>query len=363
MPIIAGNPDDGLLLGLADTYTVMGFDRNPFTAKHTLGGAYYFATNGYDLDYKGEFANIIGSWNLGFDVSFTSPNYSVNFFGFGNETIDPNAEDEDTFDRDYNRVKLQTFKISPSLIWQGDIGSKVRIGLNYETIEVEETQDRFINTFFDLTEEDNQNSFASLEAQYSFINKNDRAYPTLGFEFDLLGGLTANFDKETSFAYVIPSMAFDHRLSANDQLVLATKLRGHLIFGDDFEFYQAANIGAENGLRGYRFQRFTGKNSFVHSTDLRLNMTRFVRQVDQIRLTSTDGLGRLDRLGNTEMRWVRPPPEGTEHQDIEIPQLVHRLRGHAFDIRNVGDSPETVAIDGRVAVLECERQNRLARRF
>ena len=274
IPTFGANPDDGFKIGIADTYTVYGFERNPFTSQHILSAQYYFATNGYDLNYKGEFANIFGSWNLGFDVSFTSPNYSVNFFGFGNETVNPNAEDEDNFDLDYNRVKLQTFKVSPSLIWQGDIGSKVRIGLNYETIEVEETQDRFINTFFDLTEEDNQNSFASLEAQYSFINKNDRAYPTLGFEFDLLGGLTVNFDEETSFAYVIPSMAFDHRLSANDQLVLATKLRGHLIFGDDFEFYQAANIGAENGLRGYRFQRFTGKNSFVHSTDLRLNFRK-----------------------------------------------------------------------------------------
>lgn len=274
IPTFGANPDDGFKIGIADTYTVNGFERNPFTSQHNFSAQYYFATNGFDLNYKGEFANIFGSWNLGFDVNFTSPNYSVNFFGFGNETINPNAEDEDSFDLDYNRVKLQTFKISPSLIWQGDIGSMIRIGVNYETIEVEETQDRFIDTYFASTGDDNKKSFASLEAQYSFINKNDKAYPTLGFEFDLLGGLTANFDKETSFAYAIPSMAFDHKLSTNGQLVLATKLRGHLIFGDDFEFYQAANIGAENGLRGYRFQRFTGKNSFVHSTDLRLNLRK-----------------------------------------------------------------------------------------
>ena len=72
VPIIAGNPDDGLLLGLADTYTIMGFDRNPFTAKHRLGGAYYFATNGFQFAYNGEFANAVGRLNLEVDGRFTT---------------------------------------------------------------------------------------------------------------------------------------------------------------------------------------------------------------------------------------------------------------------------------------------------
>ena len=55
---------------------------------------------------------------------------------------------------------------------------------------------------------------------------------------------------------------------------MATKLKGHLNLGDGFEFYQAANLGANNGLRGYRNERFTGKNAFVQSTDLRLNLRK-----------------------------------------------------------------------------------------
>lgn len=58
------------------------------------------------------------------------------------------------------------------------------------------------------------------------------------------------------------------------QLVFATHAKAHLIFGDDFEFYQAANIGANNGLRGFRNERFTGKNAFVQTTDLRLNLRK-----------------------------------------------------------------------------------------
>ena len=44
-------------------------------------------------------------------------------------------------------------------------------------------------------------------------------------------------------------------------------------FGVHFEFSQAAILGANNGLRGYRNERFTGKSAFVQSTDLRLNVT------------------------------------------------------------------------------------------
>jgi hemolysin activation/secretion protein len=34
-------------------------------------------------------------------------------------------------------------------------------------------------------------------------------------------------------------------------------------------------LGANEGLRGYRNQRFTGKSAFVQSTDLRLNLNQF----------------------------------------------------------------------------------------
>ena len=88
-------------------------------------------------------------------------------------------------------------------------------------------------------------------------------------------GYKINADEnDKSFGYIIPQLRFDYKLVSSGQLVLATKLKGHVNFGDDFEFYQAANLGANDGLRGYRNQRFTGKNSFYQSTDLRLNLRK-----------------------------------------------------------------------------------------
>jgi len=55
----------------------------------------------------------------------------------------------------------------------------------------------------------------------------------------------------------------------SQKLVLATLLDVKLLLSDDFEFYQMASIGGDNGLRGFRNQRFSGKESFYQTSDLR----------------------------------------------------------------------------------------------
>ena len=274
IPVIGANPDDGFKIGIVDTFTAYGFERNPFTSQHTFSASYYLATNGFDFKYIGEFANAINELNFAIEAKFTSPNYSINFFGFGNETLNLNIEDEDNFNKDYNRVKLGTISISPSLILRGDLGSSFKIGLNYESIEVEETQDRFINTFYVANGEDNKETFAGGEASYNYENRDNNAFPTLGMEVNLQVGYKTNLNETNSFGYIIPSFAFDYKLVPNGQVVLATKLKGHLTLGDGFEFYQAASLGASDGLRGYRNQRFSGKSAFYQSTDIRLNFRK-----------------------------------------------------------------------------------------
>ncbi len=274
MPLIGANPDDGLKIGFVNTLTNYGFERNPFSSQHSISGGYYFATSGFDFEYNGEFANVVGSWNLGLNAKFTSPNYAVNFFGFGNSTPNLNSDDEDNFDLNYNRVKLSTLKFAPSLNWRGELGAHFKLGLSYESIEVEETSNRFINDFLGVNDIENQKDFVGVDAIYSYQAKDNEAFPTLGMQTSLQMGYTSNLEESKGFAYFIPELGFDYKLVSSGQLVFATHAKAHFIFGDDFEFYQAANLGANNGLRGYRNERFSGKNSFYQSTDLRLNLRK-----------------------------------------------------------------------------------------
>ncbi|MEC3906781.1 metallophosphoesterase [Tamlana sp. 2201CG12-4] len=274
VPTLGANPDDGFKIGFVNTLTYYGFERNPFSSQHTFSGAYYFATNGFDLAYNGEIAKVIGNLNLGFNANFTSPNYAINFFGYGNQTPNPEADDDDGLDvdLDYNRVKLKTLRFEPALIWRGQLGASFKLGVTYESIGVQKTEGRFINDAFVGDNVAFNDDFYGINAKYQFENSDNEAFPTLGMLFAVKTGYTNNMSKSKGFGYIIPELGFDYKLIPSGQLVLATKLKGHVNFGDDFEFYQAANIGANNGLRGYRNERFTGKSAFVQSTDLRLSL-------------------------------------------------------------------------------------------
>ena len=268
LPVAGFNPDDGLKLGASATFTNYGFVRNPFSAQHQISAAYYFATNGFELNYNGEFANVIGRWNLGLEAAYTSPNYAINFFGYGNETSNPEVE-LSGFDLDYNRVKLGTIKFAPSLIKRGQLGSEVKLELNFQSIEVQKTDDRFIDQFYVFNNQENKNDFVGAEISYYYKNVDLKSFPTLGFTADFSAGYTRNIETTADFGYVIPSFGIDYNIIPSGQLVLATKLKGHITIGDEFEFYQAASIGASDGLRGFRNQRFTGKHAYYQITDLR----------------------------------------------------------------------------------------------
>lgn len=268
-PLIGMNPDDGLKLGLSNIYTANGFERNPFTSQHTISGAYYFATDGFELNYSSEFANVIGNWNLGFNAMYTSPNYAINFFGYGNNTI--NKEADDLEDRDYNRVKIRKLIAGTSLHWRGDLGAEIKLGVNYQSFKIDKTPNRFIAT---QNIDFNRQNFLNAEASYMFENSDNPAFTTMGMKTELQVGYTSNLQSNNSFGYIIPSIAFDYKLVPSGQLVFATKFKGHVTLGDDFEFYQGASLGGNNGLRGYRNERFTGKNAFYHSSDVRLNLRK-----------------------------------------------------------------------------------------
>jgi len=273
LPALGFNPDDGFRLGITNTYTFNGFRQNPFTQQHTFNAAYYFATSGYDFGYKGEFANVFEGVNLELNAKFTSPNFAVNFFDFGNET--ENNDDEEVLGLDFNRVKIRTIKFAPSLVWRGYLGSKVRLGVSYENFDVEETEDRFIEGFFTGVNRDTEKDFFGVDAVYSYSNTDSEAFPTLGMDFSLHGGYKTNLSESNrAYGFVIPSLSFDYRLTSNGKLVLATKFKGHFNIGNDFEFYQGATIGGNDGLRGFRFERFNGKTAYFQNTDLRLSFRK-----------------------------------------------------------------------------------------
>ncbi|NAS31925.1 metallophosphatase [Flavobacteriaceae bacterium R38] len=277
LPTLAFNPDDGVRIGITDTYKVFGLQGNPFSQQHTFNASYFTSTSGFNLSYKGEFSNIFHNWNFGVEGLYTSPTFAINFFGFGNDT--PDEGDEDL---DFNRVRIRQWNAAISLNWKGRDGGYFQFKPLIESFEVQRTANRFIATAASgIDANDNvfdRQNYVGAEVTYGFENKNDAAFPTYGLNLGLTVGYKTDIEDETvdnNFGYIRPVVSFEHKINKSGSLVYATKVGGQVLIGDDFEFYHASQLGGNKSLRGFRNERFTGKHSFYQNTDLRLKLGTF----------------------------------------------------------------------------------------
>jgi Calcineurin-like phosphoesterase/Omp85 superfamily domain len=275
IPFIGFNPDDGLKLVLSDVYTIKGFKTSPFHQEHTFGAAYFFATDGFNLKYSGEFADVFGNWNLFMSGNFTSENFTRNFFGFGNET--ENNDDIEELELDFNRVKTAILSGRLGMVKNGEYGSRLVISMAVESVEIEDTPGRFISEFFmDFPETFEPMTFANVDLDYSYESFDNKANPTRGAIFKLKGGVSTNVDDtERTYGYIHPAIEFYNALTKSRNLVLRTMAQGQFNIGNEFEFYQAAVIGSGTGLRGYRTERFSGESALALGADLRFSFPKF----------------------------------------------------------------------------------------
>ncbi|TPN82447.1 metallophosphoesterase [Aquimarina algicola] len=305
-PFIGFNPDDGVNVSLTNIFTARGFKNDPFHSRHRVTAAYYFQTEGYDISYAGEFVNAIGRWNILVNGLYTSENFAQNFFGFGNRSI--NLDDDLTFN--YNRVKTSMWVFGVGLQRKSRYGSEFSINASYEGIEVQDTENRFITSGLEIAENDpnffERKFFTHLGLNYKFESYDNRINPTRGMMLTLNTGARMNMDDtDRTYGYLNPRLIFYNAITRNKKLVLKTDVIAEINIGDDFEFYQGANLGGTKGLRGYREERFTGERSLGFSGDLRYSFNRFKTGVTPLQLGMFGGydLGRVWIDGEDSDKW------------------------------------------------------------
>lgn len=300
-PILGFNPDDGLIAGAQASITQFGLELNPFTYKHGFDAKYYSATSGFAAGYSGELANMLGKTNARLEARYTTPVFSQNFFGLGNET--KNLENERGIT--YYRTRLEQLRFSIALLRRGRLNNELKLKFPFEYIRPNDNENRFVDA--ELTPPQvAAKRFAGVEGSYSYRNKNREQLSTLGFGFALSGGWKANLaDAERNFAYLRSSLKLEYPLLKSHQLNMATAINVQLISNDEFEFYQASNIGGASGLRGFRNNRFSGRKAYTHSTDLRLHLLDFRTGIlpAQLGIYSGFDYGRVWVKGETSNNW------------------------------------------------------------
>src|SRR5690606_32808167 len=209
--------------------------------------------------------------NLSFGARYTSPSSQMNFFGFGNET----QNSQHTEGYGYNRVEVQQISANIGLLRNSNFGSFFKIQTSFDAYEVQNSPNNFISGV-EVLNINETTFFGTIEGIYSYRSFDNPINPNIGMLFDLNLGATDNLeDMDEVFGYLKSRIGFYNRLGKNTGLVLKTNVNYKVNMGRNYQFYQAANLGGDNGLRGCREQRFSGKSFLVGNADVRYGLPTF----------------------------------------------------------------------------------------
>lgn len=274
LPNVGYNPEDGVKLGFLYSSTRRKFVQDPYSAKHVIKGFYSFNTKGVEAEYSGHFPNATNNWGFALHARATSPNFAVNYYGIGNET----AYFDDDMGNEYKRVRIESYTVAPGYKYLGKNGGSFEVNAEYKAMKVQDKSNRFITSSPDVVDQKvfDFQQYGTLQATYDFQQYNNQANPTKGFAFHTTVGWRANLeDNKQNFSFLDAKVSFAHYLERSERLILATNFTYQTRFNSNYDFYHGATIGGNTNLRGFRPERFTGKTSFVQTTDLRFNAGQF----------------------------------------------------------------------------------------
>jgi hemolysin activation/secretion protein len=201
------------------------------------------------------------------EAYFSGTKFSNNFFGYGNETVN----DDKTLGKDYNRARTRQTNFNAGFEYH-----KFKIKALFESFEIQQMNDRFFTPAnVDPAVFEHQN-YVGTEASIMYLNRDTEDFSTKGLYASAKAGWKINTDNsDNNFGYFVGKVGLEDKLTNSGNLVFQTVAEGRVILGDNYYFYHSSFLGGNNGLRGYRNERFSGKSSLYDSSNLKLKVASF----------------------------------------------------------------------------------------
>ncbi len=255
-------PDTGTSYHAGYGKEVVKFIANPYGSYTHLGFNYQSITQGIEVLLTKKYAGIFSDVNFLGEGRFTSKNFTRNFFGFGNES----PYDEGSTSLDFNRINLEQYIGAIGLEREGDYGSFFQLKYRIQGTQVIPNGMNIVSNTLSVNTE--RQYWGIPELTFRYENIDDSSLPTKGMNFTTSVGATDHLQSKQLSGFVNSSVMFYNALLSNRRLVLTTQAKAQISMGDQPIFYLSPNLGASNGLRGYRNQRFTGYHAAVGKGDL-----------------------------------------------------------------------------------------------
>lgn len=284
-------------VGLGYGATKHKWRKEPYAFEHRIGINYSITENTFNPYYKASFQQLLGNWNLNLGAGYDAAR-RVNYFGIGNETLNPEAGNQ------YNWLRTHNFYGSFGIDQLFREHHRINLDFFYDGIQVIDHEGRFVSkasrdldpAVFDWKH------FAGSRLGYSFIHVNDPIVPSKGINFNALASYTKNI-RETSQHYTNLSTNLSFYLPLFKPFSLAIKTGAATLSGQP-EFYQMNNIGGYYTLRGYPRYRFYGKSIFYNQNELRwMPAVKSYVFNGKIGLLALYDQGRVWQPGETSSKW------------------------------------------------------------
>lgn len=265
------NSDDGLFLGGGVFIKTDGFRKSPYATKHKILGNYAIGTSSYQFTYGLDIIDAFGKLDFSLSAEAKAPNFVNNFFGMGNET----QYNKDIEER-YYRTRFEEYTVRPTLTLNLGKNTSVNFGPTFRAVEVEESNDRFINDFANTDPMGmgvfESKVYAGGTVGFHLNETSEQLIPTKGLNFNAVLDYNAGINKFSgNSAQFKTDASFRWSFHEPSRTVFATRMGYQKSFGD-FEFFQSAQLDGFNTLRGYRRYRFSGESSLYHQVEMRVKL-------------------------------------------------------------------------------------------
>ncbi|MFT5078995.1 MAG: hypothetical protein ACI917_001515 [Patiriisocius sp.] len=162
-----------------------------------------------------------------------------------------------------------------------------------------------MQSYYESNDSATKNSFIELAATAYYDDSIQDLIPFLDVVVTMVAGSAFNITETSNAVFANPKLDIGLPFDAEERMKIMSRLASYINFNNNIEFYQGASLGAETGLRGYRNQRFTGLNSFVQSSDLRVKINRIQTKLIPIDIGVYGGFdyGRVWIKNDTSNDW------------------------------------------------------------
>lgn len=268
------NKEDKLLIGVGFSLKRYAFRKEPFSSYQKLFTLFSYSSRAYQLKYTGEFNQLMHNNDLVVHGEFHNPVLG-NFYGLGNLT-----EKDKDHPREFYHIRYKYI--------QGEVLLRKKYFNNLLQVYFGPRYFHYWNKYADnenkilahpsLAGLDsasiyNGKSYVGAKLAVVINNLNNELLPTRGVIWNTR--LSSMFGTNNN-SHPITKLTSDLQVYAclldPAKLVAILRFGGGHIFNDDYEYFQALNLGDNNFLRGFRKNRFAGKSLLYQTTELRVKL-------------------------------------------------------------------------------------------